>query len=272
MNPTRSAEPVSKILNVAGAALYTEVQGEGPCLLMIAGGPADAGVFRAVAAHLSAHFKVITYDPRGNSRSVFDAEPDDLDMNVMGNDAAIVMAAFTDQPAFVFGNSGGAQIALNLTARYPHMVQKLIAHEPPCIALLPDRAALTEKMSGVTTSFRNDGPKAAMKLFSEMTGAAPPPPETADTQSRIRSNLPYFLGQAAQAIADYVPDIERLRPSASKIVVGAGASTAGQMAHRTAEALSKALPAPLVEFPGGHGGFSEFPQEFALKIYQVLNA
>ena len=40
-------------LPVPGSALYYEVRGSGPVLLMISGGPMDAGGFRAVAERLA---------------------------------------------------------------------------------------------------------------------------------------------------------------------------------------------------------------------------
>jgi pimeloyl-ACP methyl ester carboxylesterase len=39
-------------------------------LLMIPGGPADAGVFTALRGFLTDRYTVVPYDPRGNSRSV----------------------------------------------------------------------------------------------------------------------------------------------------------------------------------------------------------
>ena len=62
-------------LKVPGASIYYEVQGAGPLLVMIPGGPTDAGVFAGLAASLADRYTVVAYDPRGNSRSVFDAEP-----------------------------------------------------------------------------------------------------------------------------------------------------------------------------------------------------
>src|SRR5438477_228322 len=56
-------------LNVPGASIYYEVRGAGPALLMMPGGPADAGAFRNIAGPLAAHYTVVTYDPRGLSHT-----------------------------------------------------------------------------------------------------------------------------------------------------------------------------------------------------------
>ncbi len=41
----------SNMLKVPGTSLYYEVRGEGPVLLLIAGGSADAGVYEPMAAN-----------------------------------------------------------------------------------------------------------------------------------------------------------------------------------------------------------------------------
>jgi len=74
----------SEILKVPGARLYYEVQGSGPVLLMIPGGPTDAGVFAGLAGFLADRYTVVPYDPRGNSRSVLDGPPEDQRMDVHG--------------------------------------------------------------------------------------------------------------------------------------------------------------------------------------------
>src|SRR5215217_3368395 len=108
--------PEVPTLTVPGAALYYEREGAGPVLVMIPGGPADAGVFAALAGFLTDRYTVVAYDPRGNSRSVPDDPTADQDLDVHGDDAAALLAAVTTQPAYVLGNSGGAQIGLNLAA------------------------------------------------------------------------------------------------------------------------------------------------------------
>ena len=127
-------------LDVPGATLYYERDGTGPVLLLIPGGPADAGIFAALRDVLTDRYTVVPYDPRGNSRSVPDDPSRDQDLDVHGDDAAALLAALGGEPAYVLGSSGGAQIGLNLAARHPERVHTLVAHEPPCDQLLPDAA------------------------------------------------------------------------------------------------------------------------------------
>ena len=131
----------SSTLKVPGAEIYYEVRGSGPILLIIPGGPQDAGVFADVSQHLADRYTVVAYDPRGNSRSTFDGEPEELSLDVQADDAAALIGALGGGPAYVFGTSGGAQIGLNLAARHPDLVRIVVAHEPPAIMLLDDPSA-----------------------------------------------------------------------------------------------------------------------------------
>src|ERR1700733_2927414 len=78
----------SSLLKVKGAQIYYERLVSACVLLMIPGGPADAGIFAGIASLLAAHYTVARYDPRGNSRSVVDGPAQDQDMDVHGDDAA----------------------------------------------------------------------------------------------------------------------------------------------------------------------------------------
>jgi hypothetical protein len=53
-------------------------------------------------------------------------------------------------------------------------------------------------------------------------------------------------------------------------VVGAGVTSGGQLANRTAVALAARLGTPVVEFPGDHGGFAALPEQFGRELDRVL--
>jgi pimeloyl-ACP methyl ester carboxylesterase len=272
----------SSILKVPGAQLYYEVQGSGPVLLMIPGGPADAGVFAGLARFLADRYTVVPYDPRGNSRSVLDGPPEDQRMDVHGDDAAQLLTALSGEPAYVLGSSGGAQIGLNLAARYPQLVRTLVAHEPPCLELLPDAAQQRAFMEDLYNTFRTEGAGPAMQKFQAGAGlggrpqpdrAAPPSPPSPEMQEafgRIKSNLDFFLAHGVKPISLFVPDVATLRAVAVRIVVGVGETSAGQLANRTAIALAERLGTAPVTFPGDHSGFSAQPAAFAERLGQVL--
>lgn len=278
-HPTKTAT-----LEVPGARLYYEVSGSGPVLLLIPGGPADAGVFAELAGFLADRYTVVAYDPRGNSRSVADGPPQDQQLDVHGDDAARLLAAVAGEPADVLGSSGGAQIGLNLAARHPQRVHTLVAHEPPCVALLPDAAQQRAAMRQVVDSYRRAGVGPGMRRFGEVVGISGGPGPVSRQLAgggefggpapamfgRIMGNLDFFLGHGVGPLSSYVPDLAALRAGPVRVVAGVGASSVGQLAHRCGVALAQRLGTDPVVFPGDHSGFSSLPEAFAQALGTVL--
>ncbi|MBB6346935.1 pimeloyl-ACP methyl ester carboxylesterase [Nonomuraea muscovyensis] len=272
----------NKTLKVPGATLYYQVRGSGPVLLMIPGGPTDAAIFAGVVPHLTDRYTVVAYDPRGNSRSVLDGPAEDVHADVHGDDAHRLLAELGDEPAYVFGSSGGAVIGLNLAARYPGQVRTLVAHEPPCGRILPDAEEYLAGTEEVYQAYRTGGVEAGMKRFEEFVGLSgeeqeqpqtPPSPEMMEGWGRIGGNLDFFLGHVLRPVSGHLPDVAALRQGPARIVVGVGdASTDRQYAYRSAVALAEALGRPPAVFPGDHGGFVARAEEFAVTLDKVLNA
>ena len=288
------------ILKVPGASLYYEVTGAGPILLMIPGAPADAGAFAAIAGQLADRYTVVTYDWRGSSRSPLDEPPGDLPdglpMQVQGDDAGHLLAALADGPAYVLGCSGGALTGLDLAARHPEQVGTLVAHEPPAWNLLPDSAGWRTAFQRVHETYRGDGAGPAMQQFitaAVRAGGPPPadepgpsnqeqvppmpdmaqmPPEVADEMARMQVNSQFLFAHLLPTAIGHVPDIAALLAASSRIVVGAGDASAGQMPHLAALALTDRLGITPVGFPGDHQGFATHPGPFADTVHKALRA
>jgi len=156
------SQPRTGTLKVPDATLHYEVLGDGPVLLLIPGGPADSEAFASIKGVLSDRYTVITYDPRGLSRSPFDGEAQDTSVQTFADDAHRLLAAVGDEPAYVLGNSGGALVGLDLLTRYPEQVRALIAHEPPLSLLLDDADEHARFGREVHDTYRSEGVGPAM--------------------------------------------------------------------------------------------------------------
>jgi hypothetical protein len=66
------------------------------------------------------------------------------------------------------------------------------------------------------------------------------------------------------------PDIAALRAGPTRIVVGIGAESAGEICERTSTALAVALGIEPTMFPGGHIGFADDPDGFAPPRLRVV--
>lgn len=276
--------PTVETLQVPGANLYYEVSGSGPVLLMIPGAPADAGIFGGIRSILEKKYTTVTYDPRGVSRSTLEGPAEDWNVTVHGDDAHRLLAALGSEPAYVLGCSGGAMIGLDLIARYPDQVRKLVAHEPPSGKLLPDSARWQKIFQDVYDSYRTDGAGVAMMKFiaavqGDEPGSAPSmempdmsqmPPEALEAMGRMQANLEQFFAHILLPAFRHVPDVAALQPVSAKVVVAVGAASPGQLPHEAGVVLAERLGTKPADFPGDHQGFNTHAPEFAEAVDKAL--
>jgi len=273
-----SAKTVNKVA-VPGATLHYEVTGLGPVLLLIAGGGTDGGIFDGIVGRLAADYTVITYDPRGNSRSPYDGAAADERVDQSADDAlAVLDAAGASGPAYVLGSSSGAITGLELITRYPDRVRLLIAHEPPCVEVLPDAADHRAFFEQVYETYRTDGVEIADVLFLRGIGAdedEPPAPEdllpeVAEMFVRFQGNAANFYEHKLLPFTSYQPDLDALKSVAARIVPAAGADSAEHLPARPIQQIAETLGWPVVSFPGGHAGYLTHPAPFATLVARVL--
>src|SRR4051812_10457044 len=156
-------------VNTEGDDIYYEVRGHGQPLLMISGGGGDAGFFSLVADMLSDEYKVITYDRRGNSRSSRN-DPQNFEISQQSRDAVAVLRAAGELSAFVFGNSGGAVIALDMAKTQPQAIRAGVVHDPPVLRVLPDGAKRQRFIAGLYQMAFRFGANIAMLRFALALG------------------------------------------------------------------------------------------------------
>jgi pimeloyl-ACP methyl ester carboxylesterase len=255
----------SHSLDVSGARLYYEVQGSGPVMILV-GHPMGASGFAAIAPLLAKDYTVVTYDPRGFARSTIDDPDQDAEPNLLADDTLRVLEAVGAGPAYVFGSSGGAVTGLALIVRYPGRVEALVAHEPPLALLLPEAEEARAGMQDIYDTYRDNGIGAAWQKFSSFTGMnMRPQGEDAARQSPSADAVAMserFFGHSLLPITFYQPDFSALEGLSARVVVGAGTTSVGQFAQRTAIALAERLGSPLIDFPGGHTGFASHANDF----------
>ena len=268
----------AQALDVPGARLYYEQRGTGPLLLMI-GSPMDSTGFAGLASALADRYTTVTYDPRG----IGDSSREDTDRDVtpqqQAEDVHRLLSALGGGPADVFGSSGGAVVGLALVTAHPGQVRTLVAHEPPVIELLPDRAQLRAQIQDIYDTYQAGSADKAMGKFMAHAGLGVPaaPGEgaarwepSAEQVARMRAATGHFLAHLIRPTTGYRPDTQALRAAPARIVVAAGATSKGQLANRCAVELAAQLGTPVAEFPGDHGGFAALPEQFGQVLDQVL--
>lgn len=277
---TTTDDFVSRSLEVPGARLHYEVRGRGPLLLVI-GSPMAASDFAPLAHSLATDHTVVTYDPRGFAGSPVDDPDSPSNPDLRADDVAAILDDLDAPSADVFGSSGGAVTGLALVARHPGRVGTLIAHEPPLMELLPDAEAQRVATADIVATFRTEGLQAAWLKFmvnagfdvaalgSDLEGPPEPQGQPVNPEQAVAEGARFFLHDLVPT-AQYLPDVEALRASGSRIVVGLGAESGHLLTHRTSMAVAERLGVDTTEFPGDHGGFMGAPAAFADRLREVL--
>jgi pimeloyl-ACP methyl ester carboxylesterase len=264
-------------------------------LLLIAGAAADARAMAGLATRLSAKYLAVTYDMRGLSRSVLDGPAEDVGIEVLADDAHRILTAFSPEPAYVLGSSGGGLVGLERTARHPEQVRVLIAHEPAAMALLPYSQQWQDFVDELEDLHRRFGAGAAMARFLDGIEAVPGPgtsrigrlrpqaagqlsdesrmsPRTRALLRRSQANLDHFFAHQLRPAAGYLPDIDALARASSRIVIGVGMASGGQAPQVAAREVARRLGVDVVDFPGDHQGFATASSEFAIAVDRVLSS
>jgi pimeloyl-ACP methyl ester carboxylesterase len=286
------SEPRTLTLDVPRGRLCYDVrepEGEaGPLLLMIAA-QMDASGF----ATLSEYFQdrtVVTYDPLGVGRSERTDGSTWSTPEEHADDLHRLIAELGASPVDIFASSGGAVNGLVLVAKHPEQVRTLVAHEPPAAQALPDREEALTAVDDIHETYEREGIGPAMAKFLDFTSLKGPipadfaersPPDPAEfglPSEDDGSRDDPMLGAHIIATTTYEHDFNALQTASTRIVIGAGAESAGEMPHRAAVGVAERIGTKPVIFPSHHGGFlgGEFgmqgdPPAFAATLRDVLS-
>jgi pimeloyl-ACP methyl ester carboxylesterase len=158
---------MKKILSKDGTPIAVDRTGRGPALVFVDGAMCyrASGPGHAMAAALSDHFTVFTYDRRGRGDSG-DTAPYDLQREVDDLEAVIREAG---GQAVVFGVSSGAALALEAASRgLP--ITRLALYEAPFIVDDTRPPLPPDFMSQLHTAIGAGRPGDAVKMFMRVVG------------------------------------------------------------------------------------------------------
>ncbi len=268
----------AQTLQLRGASLYYETRGSGPVVLLIAGGREDAGALEGIATLLARDYRVVTYDPRGHSRSPLDGPPKDQRIEVHSDDAHRLLETVAYAPVGVFGSSSGAMVGLDLIARHPGQVARLVAHEPLLFEVLPDAATWRAFADDVYKTYQREGARPALRKFAAGAGLDPARrrrgaerlPEVSARRKWLAGNLDFFFAHEVVPFTRYVPALPALDANKNRIVLAGGQDSRERLSYRPAAWLAERFGTRVVDFPGGHSGYVGQPAAFAAKLREVL--
>ena len=281
------------LITVPGARLYAERAGQGPALVLISGGGGDAGMYEAAVPLLARRYTVLTFDRRGNSRSPLEGSRP-MTMADQAADVVAVLDHHGVERAHVFGNSGGATIALEVLARHGDRLLGAVVHEPPLLGLLPDgleRDVLTDlvHISETESPLRAFVAFAAMtmpkapRLFRSAAGRAVTAAALSTAlalgsvtgrppggMARLLGNVDIMFRREVPVLLNYQPDFAALSATDVPWCPATGRDSVGRPYYLPAHILGDRVGVPCVDFPGGHTSYQQDPEAFTSRLTEVL--
>ena len=254
-------------VHTEGAEIVYDVVGQGPLLLLIAGGNGDGRRYARLAGLLASDYTVVSYDRRAEGRSTGDTTVD-LDMAQQARDALAVIRAMGAADAYVFGNSAGGNIGIKLAEDEPQAIKALIVHEPPVMSILPEAEKELRIVDDVHATFLAQGTPAAMrKFFQSLVGFDAP---TGPPGVQGRDSFDHFLAHSYVQISRFKPDLDKIRRHGVRVVTAAGRRSADAYYARTARVMAERLGCRYVDMSGNHLAFVTEPAVFAAELREIL--
>ncbi len=231
---------MDQVTSKDGTSIAFDRLGEGPPVILVAGGSVDRQSNAGVAAILASDFTVFNYDRRGRGPSG-DTLPYAIEREVEDIEAVADAAGGT---AYLCGSSSGAALALIAARQLPGKITKLALWEPPYIldpAARPSADQVQQYNTMLAEGRRGDAAQFFMEkvvgMPAEFVAGARSQPWWAATEA-LAHTLPYD----ATIMGDYSLPTEMAAAVIIPTLVLDGGASFGFMGP-TADALAKVLPA-----------------------------
>ncbi|MGW5662764.1 alpha/beta fold hydrolase [Streptomyces sp. NPDC003758] len=259
------------------ADLHYDVRGSGPALLVVPGGAGHPMGLDRMTDRLADRFTVVTYDPLGLAHGRLGLPVGQQRVEAWSDGAHRVLEAVVPEGQFVYlvGFSSGGIAALDLLARHPDRLRHVVAHEPPVVEVLPDAARQRAMFTEVADTYRTAGLRAAGARLAAGLEGRPGPAEPAEAEppepgDDLTNPMGIFLTRVLPSFTAYAPDTTALKSASARLTLAAGVDSRGGLLHRTARSAAELTGAAFTEFPGGHVGVAEHPEEFAERLADTL--
>ena len=236
---------MSKVISKDGTTIGYDKLGTGPAVILVDGalGYRAFGSMPRLAGLLSPQFTVFTYDRRGRGESTnflpyaVEREIEDIE--------ALIQAA--GGPAFVYGISSGACLALEAAIRLGGKVKKLALYEPPYNAEKGASQQWKDYRKNLADLLAADRRGDAVALFMQLVGT---PPDQVDGMRQmpmwsIFEAIAPTLAYDAAAIGEdrTAPVIRAANIKVPALIMDGGANLVYlPFMHVTATTLAAAIP------------------------------
>ncbi|MBR3234148.1 MAG: alpha/beta hydrolase [Atopobiaceae bacterium] len=244
-----------------------QVLGTGEALLMIHGIISDAQFFSEAAQLLSKDFCVIAYDRRGYGSAESPAD-DDYTVSSQADDAALLLEQYATAPAWVFGNSAGGLIAVELALRHPDLVRGLVLLEPSLVLDDQSKAEIAAWNAELNGYLEQGHIKRALPAFARVVGQpeSERPRQTLAQMRRVFANLSNFMHGELNQVQRYAQEKDVLEGMGIPVRVMVTTEGRDGMFGRTSERGATSLGWPIDYVAGYHNVASDNPTIFSAAL------
>ena len=248
---TRAAYPSEEgFVERDGVRVFWEAYGEGEetLLLLPTWSLVHSRQWKAQIPYLSRHFRVVTFDGRGNGRSDRPPDRDGYAEREFAADALEVMEATGTERAVIAGNSRGAQRGMLLCAEHPERVAGAVFIGPwfPVAPLrgLRWRLMTNPRVIALFESRRPISTRSWLKFNAQ------------HMRSHYRDFVEWFVGRclpeahSTKQIEDMVGWAEEIGPDA--LILSATAERAAPSDRRSQLELARRVRCPVLVIHGKH--------------------
>ncbi|KAF2804744.1 NAD(P)-binding protein [Mytilinidion resinicola] len=176
----------------------------------------------------------------------------------------------------LFVDGLGGVLALQLAASYPDVLESVIVHEAPTMALLPRAEMNAEidycfQVQGIRVT---EGAEAAMAFFAkklvghEGLKAVDP---IVQSGSRRQDQLMFLEFEYIQSTI-YCPEMLKIKEAGVRIAVASGTGSGEAAYIRTGVEQARILGCERFRVPGNHTWYSFEPEEFAGHVLKIMNS
>ena len=239
---------------------------------MIHGVISDGSFFSQITRFLEDSFRVITYDRRGYGNAEKPAAGEGYSVREQAEDAARILCEYAEKPAWVFGNSAGSLIALELERIHPELVRGMVLFEPS-FALDEESERIlrgwNEELNGYVAEGRI---KKALPAFGRVIGkdGSVLSDRSLDALKRTYGNLENFMHGELNEVQRYRPELSALQSINIPVRVVVSEKGRDLMFGRSSVLGAEIIGWRIAEFPGYHNTVAYYPEGCAACLKSIL--
>ena len=247
--------------------LAYEERGEGRAAVFVHGTAAARTVWRETIDALPDGLRAIAYDRRAYGDSGAPEPYGGTTVGEQADDLAELVERLDAAPAAVCGHELGALAALDLAARQPSLVARVVVVEPPLLWLVADGTdAVADLREAVARAARDDGAAGAVRAYLEQVGG--PDVQELFGPERAEASLanPRAFAADLAAAASWAAGRKELRQLRTPCTIVTG-TRSSHVRREAARALDELLPeSRLVDAESGHFVHLERPDVVAAAV------